>query len=476
MFRMAFIALALATPAAALATGGSGSEPDQNNLTGGALVRTGELPEIVFIRAAATSGDQDCTATLIDPNGLWLLTAARCIPDDTPADGITAWGGSNGDQSPIASASWVAHPNWDNEGTGTRGFDIAAIQLAAPIDAPAMPVNDAPLDEDSIDSGLTAIGYGPTSQGADDGRTKRRGDTRVVDLGIFTNPDIPGLQDRLFAFNGNVGGCGEDLGGPGISYVNGSAILTSILSQTATPCASEPDEHTRVDVHLDWLKARGVPFILGRGRVTPAQCRVTDGTFDTSRTMGVVPFTRQCAYPEDGVAWWMEWGDDTRDDGPDVVRRFETPGLYGQRTCTEIADGLGGTEVSCVGSRQAFIACAEADAAFTKVDVDAITHSFSVADPSNPIACLDDQLWQVFDSDDALVLESDERIAVFTFERAGDYRVVHTVNGFAGEATAEQSLTIEPSSGCNSLGAPVSWSLTGLVFGIGWTRRRRGES
>ena len=100
MTRLLLVPLALALSTTAFATGdGSGGDgesfdngkenAEDSNIVNGELSTQGQYPEVVQIRHSSGS----CTASIVDPAGYWLLTAAHCIPEGFEGDEITAFVG-----------------------------------------------------------------------------------------------------------------------------------------------------------------------------------------------------------------------------------------------------------------------------------------------------------------------------------------------------------------------------------------------
>lgn len=151
-----------------------------------------------------------CTASLLS-TGQHLLTAAHCVTDDTGQ--ISIFDGLDGNTATFelptgtGSVSFTAdditvHPNWN--GNETDGFDIAIIDLGAPLIADIPRYNVFTRDDGSdFDVPLVKVGYGTSGDGSTgttiNAGTKRAGQNRYESFGFAflggTNTETQLLYD-----------------------------------------------------------------------------------------------------------------------------------------------------------------------------------------------------------------------------------------------------------------------------------------
>ncbi|NEO58269.1 MAG: trypsin-like serine protease [Okeania sp. SIO3B5] len=148
------------------------------------------FPSVGYLNTKFSSGEDFCSATLIDPN--YILTAAHCI-DFNNETLLNATFVVNDIPYPVTNAT--AHQNWfsSNRDFGA-GYDIAVLRLATPaIDIPSAPLFTG---FDELHQVGTYVGFGATGNGLSgylpNTKGTKRGGQNIVELGSSL-----GLPDNL---------------------------------------------------------------------------------------------------------------------------------------------------------------------------------------------------------------------------------------------------------------------------------------
>jgi len=448
-------------------------------IVNGRVAAEGEFPETVFISAAAPSGGGNCTATVVDPEGYWLLTAAHCIPADAPDDGITAYTGVFGDQDPVKSVGWMRHSSWDDNDVPSQGKDIAVVELAEPIEVFPMALNDQDMDDSWIDLEVTHIGYGKTATNRSDGGTKRVGDVPITAIGEDAFPDDGDLADQVFTYDGDQAVCQGDSGGPGVVFSGAGYVQAMIHSWGSVPCGSGADGNIRVDKYIGWLRARSVPFITSPGGPPDFVCshRLDEET-DDSVSLGVVPFTIRCQVdyhaPEQLTRIEWRFGDGGTAEGMAVEHEYSRAGNFTVAMCatTQLSEDTETTH--CVQRPGIVTACEVPEAGFELEPIEGLTWQVVNRTNVSTYGCITNLVWEVYDENGELWGEYGGWEPEITFEEPGEYRIVQNIGGFAGDDAAE--LTVDARrrvGGCNSLGNTAGFGAFGLLLGAALLRRRR---
>jgi hypothetical protein len=232
-----------------------------------------------------------CTGTLIAPNA--ILTARHCVTDlgnlemNTSVDCASAMLGAvrpvnnffvtNEPTLPTTASSFrrvreiVTLPDTGNE---LCGADVAILILTEPVPSDvAQPL--VPAISDDIQSGLafSAVGYGETSDGANDAGTRHRRDGLRVSCaagGCGTSQ----VTDGEFA--GTTGICPGDSGGPALD-ADGNVI--GVASRSGSGCSLSIFQN--VASHIDFLRDTVIHAASVGGFTPPDWTIVPDGATPT---------------------------------------------------------------------------------------------------------------------------------------------------------------------------------------------------
>jgi hypothetical protein len=230
--------LILALPACALEPIGS----TRSEITNGEL-ETGYLS--VF--ALAYEGQGGCTGTCITPKV--GTTATHCIAGD-PASSFTALFGDDETQpSSILQVTAVA--------TAPDGGDFALVAFAET--CPATTPHNRTALEDHVGEAVVMVGFGVTTEEADDAGVKRSG---TATLRSVDPAEVDGLEaGDLATSNVPAGTCNGDSGGPtfmtfgGVEYMVGVTSRGSLDPQGQEyPCGQGYSIAVRADTYASFIR------------------------------------------------------------------------------------------------------------------------------------------------------------------------------------------------------------------------------
>ena len=198
-----------------------------------------------------------CSATLIHPE--WLATAAHCVEAAEEHFGRSGVGvdfvlgsdvhRSGGVDHELEVAELVVHPEYDRQ---RLRHDIGLMRLDGLFyDITPAPLSDARPGNQWRGEDLTFVGFGVTSDNADDSGRKR-----TVDLPFYEWDDF-----FVYVFDSDGGNlCSGDSGGGGfkeneegvlaLAGVNSFVFATEDGGQG---CVGGGAGATRVDTHLQWI-------------------------------------------------------------------------------------------------------------------------------------------------------------------------------------------------------------------------------
>jgi len=195
-------------------------------------------PATVALLAFGVSDYQYCTGSLITSNV--VITAAHCLPPNLSDMGlsnytdIVVFFGSNphngGDKIDVIDG-WT-NPNWNDQ---AEMYDFGLIRMASAAPTTPYPMNTGPVIGGEA---VRIIGFGITSENANDNGVKRMGSTDVQDVyqGIFTMNQNPS------------GVCSGDSGGTALVVRNSQEVLAGVHSRS--DCLTIGID-TRVDWYMD---------------------------------------------------------------------------------------------------------------------------------------------------------------------------------------------------------------------------------
>lgn len=239
--RLAISALALALALAACAAPDAGYGTTRSPITGG-------TPESGYLAvfSLAYEGQGGCTGTCITPKV--GLTATHCVAGD-PASAFTALFGTT-EQAPTQVIQV------DALATAPAGGDIAALAFAEACPA-VIPYNRTAL-EAHVGEPVVMVGFGVTTEDADDAGIKRSGTATLFSVDPAA---VPGMEDgELATSNDPDGTCNGDSGGPtfmtfgGVEYMAGTTSRGSLMNQTTEwPCGQGRSIAVRADSYADFI-------------------------------------------------------------------------------------------------------------------------------------------------------------------------------------------------------------------------------
>ena len=240
------LAAGLAVVAAALLPAGASA------ITNGVLDGSGH-PEVGALLAPQAYSDgtwETCTGTLISPTV--FLTAAHCDQGVTrvavtfdstynATTGTTHWG------------TWHADPSYNKVQSDAHDIAVVVFDKSVSHITPARLPAAGSLNNLTVGTEFTSVGYGAQSVTVDHGLTFNYADVRYVATGGLDALNPSWLRISMNAALGNGGTCYGDSGGPNF-LVAGTTETNTVAGTTIT--GDYVCRATNVDYRLDTPSAR----------------------------------------------------------------------------------------------------------------------------------------------------------------------------------------------------------------------------
>ena len=194
-----------------------------------------------------------CSGTLVDRR--WVLTAGHCVEAmledyghlavSFATGGDVRWGEDRDEL--VAVDGGLMHPQYRE-----MEHDIGLVKLAVAIDGVTQPVSMSAPEDTWLDTPLRYVGYGVTSDDADDAGVKRRAD---IPLQSWDDQWLMAADPT-----GEANLCWGDSGGAAMLPLDGGGwalvgVQSWIWDDDDTPCTGGSSGAARVDAHLEWLSS-----------------------------------------------------------------------------------------------------------------------------------------------------------------------------------------------------------------------------